>query len=122
MTHASLGPPPRPERSQRGPRRSRAELCAHRAAASLHGKRGVADSFALRNHGMKALLPQPHPENAFSVRYMLKDMTYALELARSAGLELQGAATARRLLEETVALGLGDTYHTAIVEAVKKHP
>jgi 3-hydroxyisobutyrate dehydrogenase-like beta-hydroxyacid dehydrogenase len=82
--------------------------------------KGSADSFALRNHGMKALLPGSHPENAFSTRYMLKDMTYALELARGAGLQLRGAGTARRLLEETVALGLGDAYHTAIVEAVKK--
>jgi 3-hydroxyisobutyrate dehydrogenase-like beta-hydroxyacid dehydrogenase len=83
--------------------------------------KGSADSFALRNHGMKALLPESHPANAFSARYMLKDMTYALELARSAGLQLQGAGTARRLLEQTVALGLGDAYHTAIVEAVRKH-
>ena len=83
--------------------------------------KGSADSFALRNHGMKALLPEQHPEKAFSVRYMLKDMTYALELARSAGLELQGAGTAHRLLAESVALGLGDAYHTAILEAVRKH-
>ena len=83
--------------------------------------KGSADSFALRNHGMKALLPEQHPENAFSVRYMLKDMTYALELARSAGLQLQGAGTAQRLLAESVALGLGDAYHTAILEAVRKH-
>jgi 3-hydroxyisobutyrate dehydrogenase len=83
--------------------------------------KGSADSFALRNHGIKALLPEQHPEKAFSVRYMLKDMTYALELARSAGLQLQGAGTAQRLLAETVALGLGDAYHTAILEAVRKH-
>ena len=83
--------------------------------------KGSADSFALRNHGMKALLPEQHPEKAFSVRYMLKDMTYALELASSAGLQLQGAATAQRLLAESVALGLGDAYHTAILEAVRKH-
>jgi 3-hydroxyisobutyrate dehydrogenase-like beta-hydroxyacid dehydrogenase len=83
--------------------------------------KGSADSFALRNHGMKALLPETHPRDSFSTRYMLKDMTYALELARSAGLELQAAGTARRLLDETVALGLGDAYHTAIVEAVRKH-
>ena len=83
--------------------------------------KGSADSFALRNHGMKALLPEQHPEKAFSARYMLKDMTYALELARSAGLQLQGAGTAQRLLAETVALGLGDAYHTAILEAVRKH-
>jgi 3-hydroxyisobutyrate dehydrogenase-like beta-hydroxyacid dehydrogenase len=83
--------------------------------------KGSADSFALRNHGMKALLPELHPRQAFPVSYMLKDVQYALDFARSAGLELLAAGTARRLLEETVALGLGDAYHTAILEAVRKH-
>src|SRR5688572_13007801 len=82
--------------------------------------KGSADSFALRNHGMKALLPGEHPERAFPASYMLKDLQYALELARSAGLDLQAAGTARRMLEQTVALGLGDAYHTAVLEAVKK--
>ena len=83
--------------------------------------KGSADSFALRSHGMKALLPESHPERAFPVTYMLKDLGYALELARSAGLELQGAGTVRRLLEETAALGLGEAYHTALIEAVRRH-
>jgi 3-hydroxyisobutyrate dehydrogenase len=83
--------------------------------------KGSADSFALRNHGMKALLPEAHPERAFPVTYMLKDVAYALELARNAGLELQGAGTAKRLLEETAALGLGEAYHTALIEAVRRH-
>jgi 3-hydroxyisobutyrate dehydrogenase-like beta-hydroxyacid dehydrogenase len=82
--------------------------------------KGSADSFALRSHGMKALLPEQHPERAFPASYMLKDLEYALELARSAGLDLQAAGTARRMLERTVALGLGDAYHTAVLEAVKK--
>ncbi len=81
--------------------------------------KGSADSFALRSHGMKALLPEIHPEGAFPVSYMLKDLEYALRLARSAGLDLQAAGTARRMLERTVALGLGDAYHTAVLEAVK---
>lgn len=82
--------------------------------------KGSADSFALRSHGMKALLPEEHPPRAFPASYMLKDLEYALELARSAGLELQAAGTARRMLERTVALGFGDAYHTAVLEAVKK--
>jgi len=81
--------------------------------------RGSADSFALRNHGMKALLPETHPEQAFPVSYMLKDVDYALALAREAGLELLGAGTARTLLAETTALGLGAKYHTALIEAVR---
>lgn len=81
--------------------------------------KGSADSFALRSHGMKALLPGKHPVNAFPVTYMLKDVGYALDLAREAGLELAGAGTAKKLLEETAALGLGAKYHTALIEAVR---
>ena len=77
--------------------------------------KGSADSFALRSHGMKALLPEAHPQRAFPASYMLKDVEYALQLARSAGLDLQAAGTARRMLEQTVALGLGDAYHTAFL-------
>jgi len=83
--------------------------------------KGSADSFALRNHGMKSLLPESHPERAFPVSYMLKDVTYALELARDAGLDLQSAGTVKKLLEETVRLGQGEAYHTAIIEAVRRH-
>jgi len=83
--------------------------------------KGSADSFALRNHGMKSLLRETHPEQAFPVTYMLKDVSYALELARDAGLDLQSAGTVKRLLEETASLGLGDAYHTAIIEAVRRH-
>ena len=83
--------------------------------------KGSADSFALRNHGMKSLLPESHPERAFPVSYMLKDLTYALELARDAGLELQSAGTVKRLLEEAASLGFAEAYHTAVIEAVRKH-
>jgi len=82
--------------------------------------KGSADSFALRNHGMKALLPESHPERAFPVTYMMKDVGYALELARSAGLDLLGAGSAMELLSKTKELGLGEAYHTALIEAVRK--
>lgn len=80
-----------------------------------------ADSFALRNHGMKSLLPERHPKQAFPVTYMLKDVRYAMALANAAGLDLQGAGTAIRLLEETAQLGLKDEYYTAVLEAVRAH-
>jgi 3-hydroxyisobutyrate dehydrogenase-like beta-hydroxyacid dehydrogenase len=83
--------------------------------------KGSADSFALRNHGMKALLPERHPEKAFPVSYMLKDVSYALELARAAGLDLQSAGTVQRLLEEAASAGFADAYHTAVIEAVRRH-
>jgi 3-hydroxyisobutyrate dehydrogenase-like beta-hydroxyacid dehydrogenase len=80
-----------------------------------------ADSFALRNHGMKSLLPEHHPKQAFPVSYMPKDVRYAMDLAHAAGLELQGAGTTIRLLEETAQLGFTDEYYTAVLEAVRKH-
>ena len=49
--------------------------------------KGSADSFALRNHGLKAIVPGVFPERAFSTEYALKDLSYALELARDAGLQ-----------------------------------
>jgi hypothetical protein len=72
--------------------------------------KGSADSFALRNHGMNAMLPGAFPERAFSVRYALKDLAYALDLARESGIETPGAEGVRRLLERAEAAGDGDRY------------
>jgi 3-hydroxyisobutyrate dehydrogenase-like beta-hydroxyacid dehydrogenase len=51
---------------------------------------------------------------------MMKDIGYALDLARSAGVSLPGGETVFELLKETKELGLGDAYHTAILEAIRK--
>jgi 3-hydroxyisobutyrate dehydrogenase-like beta-hydroxyacid dehydrogenase len=80
--------------------------------------KGSADSFALRNHGMKALLPGVYPERAFSAEYMLKDVDYALELAAACGLRLSGAENARELLEKTIAAGFGAEYFPALAKVV----
>ncbi len=45
---------------------------------------GSADSFALRNHGMKAMLPGVFPERAFSTEYAMKDLSYAIQMAEEA--------------------------------------
>lgn len=83
--------------------------------------KGSADSFVLRNHGMKALLPDNHPsQGAFPTRYILKDLSYALGLAESCGLRLEQAGTARRLLERTAAMGWSDAYYTAVIRAIEK--
>jgi len=81
---------------------------------------GSADSFALRNHGMKAVLPGEFPERAFSARYALKDLSYALELAGENGLHLSGAETAERYLKAAIAGGDGDAYWPVISRYVEK--
>ena len=58
--------------------------------------KGSADSFALRNHGMKAMLKGDYPERAFSSEYALKDIRYALRLAEEAGLFLPAPTTPRK--------------------------
>jgi len=83
--------------------------------------KGSADSFVLRNHGMKSLLPDRHPtEGAFPTRYILKDLSYAIQLAESAGVRLEQAATTRRLLEATAATGWSDAYFTAVIRTIEK--
>ena len=80
--------------------------------------KGSADSFALRNHGLKAILPAVFPARAFSASYALKDLGYALQLAEAAGLDLAGAQTAARLLEATVAAGAGALYWPVVARTI----
>ena len=79
---------------------------------------GSAASFALENHGKKALVPDEHPTAAFSSRYMAKDLGYALDYARSLGVELPAAGLAHDLLEATIAAGNGERYHTSVVRVI----
>ena len=82
--------------------------------------RGSADSFALRNHGLKAIIPDAFPERAFSAAYALKDLRYALDLAREAGLDLASARRAEQLLEEAIAAGWGDLYWPVLSRVIDR--
>ena len=83
--------------------------------------KGSADSFVLRNHGMKSLLPDHHPtRGAFPTSYIIKDLSYAIALAESAGLDLTQAATTRRLMERTAEAGYRDSYYTAVIRTIQK--
>ena len=72
--------------------------------------KGSADSFALRNHGMKALLPGRFPSRAFSTAYARKDNTYALELAAELGVQPEGARLIDGIFSRAEAAGLTDNY------------
>jgi len=80
--------------------------------------KGSSDSFALRNHGMKAMLPRRFPEDAFGTDYARKDLAYALELAREAGVDAEGAEVARRRLDAASARGFGRYYWPVILRVV----
>src|ERR1051326_204795 len=80
--------------------------------------KGSADSFALRNHGLKAMLPGEFPERAFSVEYALKDLGYALELAAQANVETSGARNARTMLRKAAAAGHGKQYFPVVAKVI----
>lgn len=80
--------------------------------------KGSADSFALRNHGMKAIVPGDFPERAFSTEYALKDLSYALELAADAGLKIRGAELIGTVLQEAIDAGSGDNYFPVIAKHI----
>lgn len=80
--------------------------------------KGSADSFALRNHGMKAIMVDEFPEQAFPVTYMLKDMDYAAEMAADAKLAPQGLALARDLLKRTAEAGFTMQYWPIISKLI----
>ena len=82
--------------------------------------KGSADSFALRNHGMKAIVPGNFPERAFSTEYALKDLSYALELADDAGIKIRGAELMAKVLQEAIDAGSGHAYFPVIAKHIDR--
>lgn len=75
---------------------------------------GSADSFALRNHGLKSIVPQVFPERAFPVTYARKDLQYAVALADSVGINASGAKNLIACFDAAIEQGHGDKYAPAI--------
>ncbi len=104
-----------------------AEAISIAEASGVDGKllfetmsKGSADSFVLRNHGMKHLVPQDYPEQAFSVRYAVKDLSYARELAQQSGVRARGADLLAEMFEESIARGDGERYTPVIRKLMTK--
>ncbi|HVC61921.1 MAG TPA: NAD(P)-dependent oxidoreductase [Acetobacteraceae bacterium] len=79
---------------------------------------GSGDSFVLRSHGMKSMLPRVFPEHAFSTRYAMKDLSYALEMADAAGVPVPGAQLAMQRLREAERQGHGEAYHPVVLQVI----
>ena len=79
---------------------------------------GSGDSFVLRNHGMKSMLPGAFPERAFSTRYAIKDLSYALELAEASGLDMAAAKLTMQRLKQADTAGYGDQYHPVVLKVI----
>jgi 3-hydroxyisobutyrate dehydrogenase-like beta-hydroxyacid dehydrogenase len=81
--------------------------------------KGSGDSFGLRNHGIKAMLPGVFPERAFSTDYALKDLSYAIQMAEEAGVPALGADVARELMERSKELGFSKEYWPVLIRAIE---
>ena len=79
---------------------------------------GSGDSFVLRNHGLKSMVPRNYPERAFSVRYSMKDLSFALEMAAAAGIDVPAAQLTMERLREAEKQGHGDQYHPVVLEVI----
>ncbi|MBF5004873.1 NAD(P)-dependent oxidoreductase [Diaphorobacter caeni] len=80
--------------------------------------KGSGDSFVLRNHGRKAMLPRVFPDKSFSPEYVLKDIGYVLELANSTGVDAQVTELAQRYYTATAQGGFSGRYYPAVIEVI----
>ena len=81
--------------------------------------KGSGDSFVLRNHGMKAMLPRNFPERSFPPEYVLKDLGYTIELAQSCGVQPRLPAVVQGYYQVAVEKGLGGRYFPAIIQLIE---
>jgi hypothetical protein len=81
--------------------------------------KGSGDSFVLRNHGMKAMLPRNFPEKSFPPEYVLKDLGYTIELARSCAVQPTLPVAVQGYYRAAVEKGLGGRYFPAIIQLIE---
>ena len=82
--------------------------------------KGSGDSFVLRNHGTKAMLPRNFPEKAFPPEYVLKDLDYVLQLAADTGVRPAVAELARSYYDAACRHGLSGRYFPGVIEFIEK--
>jgi len=83
--------------------------------------KGSGDSFALRNHARKAMLPRLFPEKSFPPEYVLKDISYVLELAAQVGVSAHVTQLAQRYYSATASHGWSGRYFPAVIEVVDRN-
>lgn len=81
---------------------------------------GSGNSFALQNHGKRAMAPRDFPLRNFPSTYTLKDLGYAMELAEQTGVEPRVARLAQSYYQQAVDEGFGEEYFPAIIKLVDK--
>jgi len=80
--------------------------------------KGSGDSFVLRNHGTKAMLPRKFPEKSFPPEYVMKDLDYVLQLANDVNVQAAVTQLARRYYEAACQQGLSGRYFPGVIEFI----
>lgn len=83
--------------------------------------KGSGDSFALRNHARKSMLPREFPEKSFPPEYVLKDLGYVLELASQVDVAVHVTQLAERYYAATANNGWAGRYYPAVIEIVDRN-
>jgi 3-hydroxyisobutyrate dehydrogenase-like beta-hydroxyacid dehydrogenase len=82
--------------------------------------KGSGDSFALRNHARKSMLPREFPEKSFPPEYVLKDIGYVLELADQVGVSAHITRLVQRYYAAAANNGWSGRYYPAVIEVVDR--
>jgi len=83
--------------------------------------KGSGDSFALRNHGWKSMLPRSFPERSFPPEYVIKDLGYMLELASQMGVTTHVTELAVRYYRATADNGRSGRYYPSVIEIIDRN-
>ncbi len=97
---------------------NRAGLSTERLFDAL--EQGSANSFALTQHGRKAMQTDEFPLQAFSVEYARKDLSYARQLATETSTPVNGADNVDNLFVQAIEAGCGDQYWPVIVQILQQ--
>ena len=81
---------------------------------------GGADSWALRNHIVRFVLPDDLGPGHFSTRHMAKDVGLFIELAAEHGLAAPLAGVAAACYRGVIAYGWGDNYHPIVIRWLER--
>lgn len=79
---------------------------------------GSADSFVLRNHGMKSLAKDDFPEKTFPMTYAIKDCALALDLAKEGGFSPRIGAYTHEMMCRARDAGFALNYHPAVIQLI----
>jgi len=82
--------------------------------------KGSGDSFVLRNHGLKAMLPRKFPVGGFPPEYALKDIGYVLELADETNTSAAFVDLANRYYGAAADQGFGGRYFPGIIDMIDR--